>query len=58
MDPLLIEQFQSKGYVQIPMGIFLDRVPPGILDGSAFTSGSKALEQLFQVHIHNRDPWY
>ena len=41
----MIEQFQSKGYVQIPMGIFLDRVPPGILDGSAFTSGSKALEE-------------
>ena len=39
-DPLLIEQFQSKGYVQIPMGIFLDHIPQGILDGSAFNEGS------------------
>ena len=44
-DPLLIEQFVSKGYVQIPMGIFLDRVPHGILDGSAFTDGYKPLEE-------------
>ena len=44
-DPLLIEELESKGYVQIPMGIFLDRIPPGILDGSSFTEGSKALEE-------------
>ena len=44
-DPLLIEQFESNGYVQIPMGIFLDRVPHATLDGSAFADGSKALEE-------------